>query len=212
MTRCPHCNVPLELPLACAACGRLVAPTRDLTPFEVFGLEPRYDVDPAELSRTLLRSTRAMHPDYFGTQAPDVRALAEENSARLNEAFDLLSDDARRADWLVAFLGGPEPSSERQMPQAFLMEALDWSETLEDARRAPSADSSALDALETTLNGRRGETLASIRGRLVPLPAHGAPVLRDVRRDLNALRYFDRALSDIESLRLARPAPHSSGR
>ncbi|MFN0241409.1 MAG: iron-sulfur cluster co-chaperone HscB C-terminal domain-containing protein [Planctomycetota bacterium] len=206
MSRCPHCNAPLAIPLACAACGRLVAAERELSPFETFGIEPRFDVDASALQRTLLRGSRAMHPDFFGAESPEIRALAEENSARWNAAFDVLSDDVQRADWIVAFLGGPEPSAERQMPQAFLVEALDWSETLDDARRAPNSAAPTLTQLATLLQDRRRQTLASIRAHLVPLPAHGAPALRDVRRDLNAIRYFDRALSEIETLGLARPS------
>lgn len=179
---------------------------RELSPFETFGLTPRYDVDSAELQHTLLRGSRAMHPDFFGAESPEIRALAEENSARWNAAFEILSDDVQRADWLVAFLAGPEPSAERQMPQAFLMEALDWNETLDDARRTPAASVNTLSALKATLADRRRRTLGSIRARLVPLPERGAPELRDVRRDLNAIRYFDRALSEIETLGLARPS------
>jgi hypothetical protein len=39
---------------------------------------------------------------------------------------------------------------------------------------------------------------------LEPLPAYGSESLREARRALNVVRYVDRALSELESLRLSR--------
>ena len=76
-------------------------------------------------------------------------------------------------------LGGPAENEQRQMPQAFLMEVMEWNETLEAAREsAPgSAARSGLPALEASLREQRESVLAELHRLLVPLPARGAPAL-----------------------------------
>jgi len=202
MAVCPSCGAGAPTPLACGACGALLAPESPPTPFEVFGLEPAYAVDRAVLRKGLLEQTRRMHPDYFGTD-DEQRALAERNTASLNEAFEVLDDDFARADWLVRSRGGPGENEERQMPQEFLMEVLEWNETLEEAR-ASGAGGAELDELERTLTGERERTFSELAAALTPLPETGAPALLGARRLLNAARYLDKTLREIAALRLAR--------
>jgi molecular chaperone HscB len=176
----------------------------DATPYAVLGLGgPTYALDRDDLRRRLLKATRSVHPDFFGTEAADVRRLAEDNSARLNEAYSILSDDVARADWLVRHLGGPDEQTERAMPQAFLAEVLEWNEALEEARANPAESAPALEALARDLASRRTGSLAALSQILTPLPQQSSPQLKRARSELNAIRYVDRALSEIESLRLA---------
>jgi molecular chaperone HscB len=201
MPACPRCSAPLETPSGCAACGAPLELADDASPFALLGLEPAWGVDQRALRSRLLRASRVVHPDFFGTAEPGVRALAERNSSRLNKAFQVLADDAARADWLVTSLGGPREDQERAMPQAFLLEVLEWNELLEEARAARGADP-RLAGLERELRARRAAALERVGAALTPLPARGAPALRAARQELNAVRYVDRALSEVEALRL----------
>jgi molecular chaperone HscB len=204
MATCPKCGAKLETPLGCSSCGVLFSPSTQPTPFEVFGLAPAFAVDATELKRRLLRFSRILHPDYFGAADAATRQLAERNSAMLNEAHDTLSDAATRADWLVRWLGGPGDSDKRDMPKSFLLEVLEWNETLETAREAApgSSERAALDALEQTLRDRRATILAGVERLLTPLPERGSSKLADARAELNALRYLDKTLAEIAALRL----------
>jgi molecular chaperone HscB len=201
---CPRCGAKLETPLGCNACGVLFSPESAPTPFEALGMEPVYRVDEADLKRRLLRLSRILHPDYFGSGDPAQRRLAEQGSAELNRAFAILADDWRRADWIVGWLGGPDEARERAMPQAFLAEVLEWNEALEAARSgAPGGEERrALDALEGELRAQRETAFGELASLLEPLPSRGDPALARARRQLNALRYLDRTLSEIEALRL----------
>jgi molecular chaperone HscB len=136
MAVCPECGAELETLLGCAACGAPLATADDVTPFAAFGLEPAAAIDARELKQRLLRFSRIVHPDFHCSD-PARRALAERSTAALNDAYAVLSDDAARYDWLVRHLGGPDQDTERQMPQAFLMEVMEWNEALEEAREAP---------------------------------------------------------------------------
>jgi molecular chaperone HscB len=199
MENCTNCGQALACPLVCEACGALQDPARPLDPFRLFGLEPRFELDAEALRKRLLKLSRRLHPDFFGAD-PEARALAERNSAELNDAFARLSNDYTRADHLVAARGGPGSDAERQMPQAFLMEVMEWNETLEEAREAPTeATAAKVDALGHELTDARAQAMGAA-GRL--LDAGDDPA--EVRRQLNAVRYVDRALEQIEELRLDR--------
>lgn len=202
MSPCPACGAELETPLACSACGVLI-PVEDSPPgaFELFGLEPAYEVDTSDLRKRLVRFSRLVHPDFFGG-TPD-ESHAERGSALLNEAHAALADDARRAEYLLSSLGGPDEKAERAMPQAFLMEVMEWNELLEEARE-PGSDPSEpkLIALGQELESQRTETLGAIAKLLTPLPAPGSDSLVQVRQQLNALRYLARALDQLAALRL----------
>lgn len=200
---CPACDAELETPLGCHACGLLLAPEEAPSPFVLFGLTPAWQVDKADLKRRLLRHSRLVHPDFHGTSTPERKALAEANSALLNGAYEVLLDDFLRADWLVRHLGGPTDSQERQMPQAFLMEVLEWNEALEEAEQAAPGTPAraALEGLARELLAKHDQELAAVGRRLTPLPAHGDAALADLRRSLNVVRYLSRALLRIRDLR-----------
>ncbi|MBK7876788.1 MAG: hypothetical protein IPJ77_13770 [Planctomycetes bacterium] len=206
--RCPHCQAELETPLACAGCGDALAVPAEASPFEILALPLGYSIDRAELKKRLSRFGRLVHPDFFATRSPEALERAEFASARLNAAHATLADDAARAEWLVRYLGGPDAESERELPRAFLIEVLEWNEELEQLAAGANAPGAAarLDALASNLAARRAENLAAIQRLLVPLPARGSPALSRVRQELNALRYLDRALDELEALRSGNPA------
>ncbi|MEM1448513.1 MAG: iron-sulfur cluster co-chaperone HscB C-terminal domain-containing protein [Planctomycetota bacterium] len=167
-----------------------------LDPFTILGLEDSMEVDPADLKKRLRRFTRLVHPDFYALEGTENLALAEENNALLNEAYDILSDDIRRADWLVRHLGGPSEKDLGGMPQEFLMEVMEWNEVLEEAE----AGSQALRTLEDELCAHRDRVTREIRTSLTPLPEHGAPALESTRKNINAYRYIDRAMQRIAGI------------
>jgi molecular chaperone HscB len=173
-------------------------------PFEVFGLPLAYTLDTAELKRRLLRFTRLVHPDFFATAGEEQRVRAEQASANLNAAHELLASDASRADWIVRRFGGPDESAERSMPKEFLMEVLEWNETLDAGRAAPpgSAERAAVLRLADELEERRAQLFQSIARRLGDLPALDGPTLREVRKELNAARYVEKTRGEIAALRV----------
>jgi molecular chaperone HscB len=200
VTSCPECGEALWTPLGCEACGVLAQWEEAPGAFELFGLAPAWEVDRKALRRALLQLQRLTHPDHAG--ATD---QAERANAALNHAHEVLSDAFLRADDLIRRLGGPEESAERQMPQEFLMEVLEWNEALDDAAEAApgSAKREALGPLAEQLRAQREEVLSEVGAALTPLPPSGAADLGPLRRRLNAVRYLSRALERIRELRLA---------
>jgi molecular chaperone HscB len=199
---CAKCGAELETPLGCGSCGVLFSPESTPGPFEVFGLAPAFALDAKDLKQRLLRLSRLLHPDYFASSDATTRATAERNTALLNESFEVLTNPVQRADWLVRSLGGPAEIEQRGMPKAFLIEVLEWNETLEAARKSPpgSAQRTALGELDLTLREQREDTLAALAKLLTPLPPRASPALGEARAQLNALRYLEKTLADIEAL------------
>jgi len=212
MKNCTYCEQPLLTPLVCLACGALLELEKgvDPSPFEILGLKEDWNVEEEDLKRQLLLLTRAVHPDFYATADETTRQRAESASAALNAAHQTLEGDVRRADWLIRSLGGPSDSDERQMPQEFLIEVLEWNEVLErgaDCARG-SAEWTGLEQLEAELGTQRQRCLATISRHLTPLPEHGDPILGEVRRELNAVRYIDRAREQLENIQLKTSLGH----
>jgi len=203
---CPSCGAELATPLLCERCGALHEPASAPTPFEALGLAPAHALDLAAVRRRLLSLSRALHPDHHSNSDATTRRRAEDNTATLNAAFQVLSDDFRRADWLVGALGGPRESDERAMPPAFLQEVLEWNETIEAARETSAgARTAELGALRERLTSERAQAMQRVSAALTPLPARADAELRGVRQQLNAVRYLDRALRELAELELGAP-------
>lgn len=197
----------LESPLFCERTKKLLEASGNLTPFEVLGLRPSYPLDDATMRKRLLLLSRQLHPDFHGQDDEATRELADRNMAELNKAFRILSDDFRRADWLVSNLGGPSEEQERQMPPEFLMEVMEWNEEVDDAKHSPfrSSERDRIVALEDELVKRRRAAMDEVGEMLTPLPPAASTRLVDVRRRLNSVRYLNRTLREIAEIRLEEP-------
>ena len=197
----------LESPLFCERTKKLLDASGNLTPFEVLGLRPSYPLDDATMRKRLLLLSRQLHPDFHGQDDEATRELADRNMAELNKAFRILSDDFRRADWLVSNLGGPSEEQERQMPPEFLMEVMEWNEEVDDAKHSPfrSSERDRIVALEDELVKRRRAAMDEVGEMLTPLPPAASTRLVDVRRRLNSVRYLNRTLREIAEIRLEEP-------
>jgi murein DD-endopeptidase MepM/ murein hydrolase activator NlpD len=99
--------------------------------FERLGLPRGYSVDPAALERKYLERSRAVHPDHTGNDPASLGA-----SAALNEAYGVLRDPFRRAEYLLALAGGPSPSAVSQPSAEFLEEMLELRMQIEEAKVA----------------------------------------------------------------------------
>lgn len=163
-----------------------------------------FDLDRMSLRKRLLHLSRHLHPDLHGSADDATRDLAQRNTAELNAAFEILNDDFRRANWLVMSLGGPTEETERQVPQDFLTEVIEWNEVVEEARTSEpgSPERSRLAGLGDELRNERKRVMDGVAARLTPLPPLNSSELAEVRQELNALRYLDRTLCQIEELRL----------
>src|SRR5579871_5622776 len=106
--------------------------------FQRLGLPRRFSINTAELERAYLALSRVVHPDYHVTSSEAELSASLELSALLNEAYNILRDPFRRADYLLGLEGGPTASEHKQLPPNFLAEMLEAREEVEQARGNPA--------------------------------------------------------------------------
>ena len=126
--------------------------------FELLGLPARYAVDPARLEQGYRDLQSQVHPDRFAASTEVEKRVAMQWATRANEAYRTLRDPVDRARYLLGLKGydtGEETNT--AMPPDFLMQQMEWRESVAAARAA--RDARALDALRGELGESRGEML-----------------------------------------------------
>jgi molecular chaperone HscB len=161
--------------------------------FVVLGLEPSFDLDAALLERNYLAAQQRHHPDRFAAGSVAERRAAMEQSTALNEAYRVLRDPVKRAEFLCK-LGGIDldvtgEGGAPAMPQVFLVEMIERRESLAHAREGGAA---ALDELRDAVERERDQVLE-----------RAAEALRrgNVQRAAFALverRYLSRLIDEID--------------
>jgi molecular chaperone HscB len=157
--------------------------------FERLGLPRRFSVDLAELETSYLARSREVHPDFHAVEGTST----DDASAALNQAYTTLKDPFRRAEHLLDILGGPTASDEKNLEPAFLMEAMELREQIENQHL--TRNEAERDAIDADLVAR----MKSVEADIAALFAGAAPDLLAIRRKLNVwktLRSLRRSLSD----------------
>src|SRR5262249_11531567 len=111
---------------------------RHMDPFTTLGFARSFDLDQNELERRYRELQQALHPDKHKNAAASQRTMTLRKAVEVNEAYRVLRDDAKRAEALLAALGGKTPAGEAADPE-LLMEMLELREALGEAREAGDA-------------------------------------------------------------------------
>lgn len=168
-----------------------------LDPFEMLGVERRFDLDLAALEKTHRELSRALHPDKYAQAGASERRAVLEKSASVNEAWRTLRDPIKRAEALFQLAGIRVGEDHEPKPSpAFLMEVLDEREALAEARAAKDLAKvkkvgAAMAARARAVEGKLSGGFASAGDRadvekLVPL--------------LGELRFYKRFLEEVSAI------------
>jgi molecular chaperone HscB len=160
------------------------------TDFEIFDVPARFALDRARLDARWKDLQREAHPDRFAASNAQAQRQAMQWSVRINEAYQRLKDPARRAAYLCELHGHPIRAEDNTaMPAAFLMQQMEWRETLEDAR-----DLDAVERMADEVANARKDMLQSLE---VTADQQGdyAALAQQVR----ALMFVERFSRDIET-------------
>jgi molecular chaperone HscB len=129
--------------------------------FELFHLPQRFAIDVNALDRAYHDVQGKVHPDRFVSATDAERRVAMQWATRANEAYQTLRNPFKRAAYLCEINGVDlETESNTSMPRAFLMQQMEWRESLDDARAA--RDSNALDALQAQVQAARKQQVIDI--------------------------------------------------
>ena len=123
--------------------------------FELFGLTQQFAQDRSVLDARWKALQSEAHPDKFSAQGAAAQRVAMQWSARINEAYQRLKDPLSRAAYLCELKGSPiNAHSNTAMPAAFLVQQMEWRETLDDAN-----DARALEALRQEVGTAKRQLL-----------------------------------------------------
>lgn len=192
--RCTRCQAPLSSPLICTACRTLHTPD-DFDYFELFGVPRKYEMDAGRLTAAFRAVARQIHPDRFAAASEESRTLATQLTARINEAYALLSDPVARANYLLELAGGPSAIEVRDVPGTLLMEIMELRERIEEARAA--GDHEAMTAIRSSVLEQKQQTLDAIAARADALATADEARKKEFRKLLNAMRYFENLMDEL---------------
>ena len=160
------------------------------TDFELFAVPTMFAQDNAALDARWKELQREAHPDRFAAQGGAAQRLAMQWSVRINEAHQRLKDPVKRAAYLCEQRGSPiNAETNTAMPPAFLMQQMEWRETLDDAMKVE-----AVDALRTEVETARALALSSL-DRLIDEKGDYPAAAQQVR----ALMFIERFADDVEA-------------
>ena len=187
MAGCWSCDAPIGDGEVFCGCGA-IQPPREQDAFAVLGVPRQFAQDPAELERRYKEWTRKLHPDRFVKADAKARRWSLERATQLNDAYKLLKQPARRAEYLLK-LNGIDVTDEKKTisDPEFLMEMMEKREQLAEA------DAEGRARLGEDMRARR--TIAM----RVAADAFAKNDLQTAAREVIALRYFDRFLEELDA-------------
>jgi len=163
--------------LFCPHCSKIQPPPGG-DYFSVFGLEPRLNLDLAELEHEFHRLSRKVHPDRFARAGENERQWSLADTALLNDAYRTLKEPLRRTEYLLKLRGaeigeehsGKDRRDPSRAPGDLLEEVFDLNMQLEEMRMARAA----------------GESDPELEKSLAEAKKKFDGLLEDVDRDLRA--------------------------
>jgi molecular chaperone HscB len=132
--------------------------------FELFGLNPIFNIELAALECSYRKIQSDSHPDRFVTASAADKLSSMQQATLANEAYQTLKNPANRAKYLLELQGLTAISeTNTAMPADFLMQQMEWREAIEDA----TADKN-IDILENLLREIQAEA-KSLQADLINL-------------------------------------------
>ena len=158
--------------------------------FELFELPPQFALDRAQLDERWKALQREVHPDRFAAEGAAAQRVAMQWSVRINEAYQRLKDPLKRAAYLCELRGQPvNAESNTAMPAAFLMQQMEWRETLDDTDAL-----AALEDLADEVAAERKRVQQSL-GQL--LDGHGD--VQSAVGQVRALMFIERFAAEVDA-------------
>ncbi|HQZ46516.1 MAG TPA: Fe-S protein assembly co-chaperone HscB [Usitatibacteraceae bacterium] len=124
--------------------------------FELLGLPVAYSIDAIALDNAYRELQGRVHPDKFASAGEAERRVAMQWATRANEAYRTLRNPVDRARYLLGLRGfDTQEESNTSMPPDFLMQQMEWRESVDDGRSR--RDRAALESLRGEIEASRAE-------------------------------------------------------
>lgn len=166
-------------------------------PFARLGLPRRFALEARAVQSAYLRRLGGLHPDREPN--PLKREEAAREAALVNEARRVLLDDEARANALLTLLGGVPEDAVKALPEGFLMEMMEVREDMEQALTSHDPEEAA--RVEAWAREQRSAYFTRLEPLWDAAAGSDASALHarcTIRRELNALRYIERMIEQID--------------
>lgn len=161
------------------------------THFELFGLPQAYTLDQARLDAAYRELQTTVHPDRFAAQPGAEQRVAMQWATQVNEAYQTLKHPVNRGVYLLRLQGIDALAADNtRMSPAFLVQQMEWRESIEDARTDKSV--TALDALSGELRAAHRRIEAQL-AELIDTAHDFAAASEAVRQ----LRFMDKLIAEV---------------
>jgi len=149
---CWSCGQEAEEVHFCRKCGSLQKPSSDY--FSCLGLPQKLQLDRQEMEKRFYGLSRRLHPDRYARRPEAERRLAEEATARLNDAYRTLKDPVARAEYLLELHGLVKSEQKSSnVPPELLEEVFELNMALEELRGGDESARPQLEAARKKFEG-----------------------------------------------------------
>jgi molecular chaperone HscB len=163
--------------------------------FDLFGIPVGFVIDNVDLKSRYRELQKLTHPDRFSSASDAERRRSVQLAARVNEAYQVLSNPVSRTRYLLE-LGGMEINDQHTTAdEGFLMEQMELREALEDIRHASDPVASVMRFLQD-VEGRMRQLCDDIAAAFGQAP----PDLVTADQLYRKLQFIDKLRREAEQL------------
>ncbi|MCX6621426.1 MAG: Fe-S protein assembly co-chaperone HscB [Acidobacteria bacterium] len=193
---CWQCGQPAAASLFCRYCNTLQRPSPDY--FEFLGIERRLSLDPKALEQRFYQLSRLLHPDRYVRRSATERQYSLEATAILNDAYRVLRDPVRRAEYVLK--ENPAASTARlAAPPELLEEVFELNMALEELRSGDEEARPQLTGAHQRFLAMRSEADKALEVLFRESDqTHEAAVYDRMRLLLSRRRYIQNLVQEVE--------------
>lgn len=115
--------------------------------FQLFGLEPKFNLDIKQLTETFQALQKSVHPDRFAHASSQEQMLAVQKSSMINDAYQTLKHPLKRAEYMLQQRGTDMPNEQASFQDnMFLMRQMELREMLAEVKYADNVDAAVFEA------------------------------------------------------------------
>lgn len=164
--------------------------------FELFELQPGFEVEQETLALRYRELQRAVHPDRFANASEQEKRLSVQQAAQINEAVQVLKSPLLRARYLLELNGMPLDDTDTTMEPGFLMEQMELREALAEVN-GKDDPFDALNRVRDDIEGRERMLIQSLQQAF----ADGSrEALGSAREMVRKMQFMQRLLAEVDDL------------
>jgi molecular chaperone HscB len=165
--------------------------------FELFDFSADFTIDLSQLSLRYQTLQKTVHPDKFAHLSDQEQRIAVQRSAQINDAYQILKNPLKRAEYLLTHRGVDMPNEQHTFgDNAFLMRQMELREMLEDVKFSDDVES-ALSAIQTELDDEYLQHFTSLKNQINENSSASNSLACD---NLRKLKFYQKLNIEVERL------------